>query len=351
MRIENTSLPINQQKSSFETLAREEAARNKPGKGDGAIPVEPDGGIGDGAGPVPIDAGGPDVTTLAIGEEDGSVPIPSEPDGGIGDGGGPIPIDADGPDVTTLAIGEEDGGGGPAPVPAPIGGNIAGTKGDDVLTGSDGDDFIRGRAGNDAISTGQGNDTVRGGRGDDTITVTGIGDKKINGGSGNDTLELKGKQSDYAIQDGRNSTIYTSPDGSRISVRNVETVNFSGGIQPPPPVDTGFQASFALEPNDLGATSLEISKGKAVLTGPDTNFTFTGVDPSGLAIDGPLIATGGAGTINGEQTTAVPLSEFGPAVLTVGSGFNLTGTQGVSAAFANGATLNTAVARADLPAQ
>lgn len=72
----------------------------------------------------------PDVTTLAVGEEDGggglpTGPIPVEPDGGIGDGAGPIPFP---PEATTLALGEEDGGvdfpvdqngppsiGGPAP--------------------------------------------------------------------------------------------------------------------------------------------------------------------------------------------------------------------------------------------
>ena len=317
------------------------------GIGDGAgpipgtpIPVEPDGGIGDGAGPIP------------------GTPIPVEPDGGIGDGAGPIPVDPDGPPIaTTLAIGEEDGGGGPIPAPPPIGGEpgrdgdvITGTKGDDVLDGTNGDDLIRGRAGNDFITTGQGTDTVRGGRGDDTITVTGTGDKKINGGKGHDTLELKGQESDYAIRT-RNSgsTVYTSPNGSRIVARNIESVSFLGNVTPEPPTNPDFIAFYALAPNDLGATSLEITGDTAVLTGPNTDFTFTGIDPSGLAFDGPLIATGGSGTINGEQTTAVPLSPFGDAVLTIGSGFNPTGTQGVSAAFANGDTLNTTVEATALP--
>ncbi|MEZ5479068.1 MAG: hypothetical protein R3E95_16775 [Thiolinea sp.] len=45
----------------------------------------------------------PDVTTLALGEEDG--------------GGFPHPVDK--PDATTLAVGEEDGGGFPQPVDKP----------------------------------------------------------------------------------------------------------------------------------------------------------------------------------------------------------------------------------------
>ncbi len=367
------------------------------------IPVEPDGGIGDGAGPIPKDPddGGPTFTTLALGEEDGgagpipvepdggigdgagpipSGPIPVEPDGGIGDGAGPIPGDASGPGIgpfeggpigggpipvdpddkepifTTLALGEEDGGGGPIDEGGPIGGGrdgdvITGTKGNDTLDGTNGDDLIRGKNGDDVITTGQGNDTVRGGRGDDVISVTGTGDKQINGGKGNDILELKGVESDYAINSGRDNgtTVYTSADGSRITARNIESVQFTGVTPPEPPTDPGFVAFYDLNPNELGATSLNITGEKAVLIGPGTNFTFTGVDPSGLAVDGPLIATGGSGTINGEETTAVPLSQFGDAVLTIGSGFNPTGTQPVSASFANGATLDTTVAAVALP--
>ena len=317
-----------------------------PGIGDGAgpipsgpIPVEPDGGIGDGAGPIP------------------SGPIPVEPDGGIGDGAGPIPVDPDDSDpvLTTLAIGEEDGGGGPVDPGGPIGGGrdgdvITGTRGDDTLDGTNGDDLIRGKKGDDVITTGQGNDTVRGGRGDDVIRVTGTGDKKINGGKGHDTLELKGMESDYAIRSRNNgTTVYTSANGSRIEARNIESVQFTGVTPPEPPTEPEFVAFYELAPNALGATALEITGDQGVLIGPGTNFTFTGVDPSRIAADGPIIATGGSGTINGEETTAVPLSQFGDAVLTIGSGFNPTGTQPVSASFANGATLDTTVAALALP--
>lgn len=302
--------------------------------------------------PTDLKGGGaepPEATTLAIGEEDGGGTIPVEPGGGIGDGAGPIPTDGDDPILTTLAIGEEDGGGGGGK-PEPIGGQITGTKGDDVLDGSVGDDDIRGRDGNDIITTGQGTDRVNGGKGDDFIAVTGIGNKTIDGGQGNDTLELKGQKSNYAIMSrGNDTTIYTAPDGSKIVARGVETVSFAGVVDPvEPPPGTGFTASYQLAPNSIGATSLEISDGKAVLSGPDTNFTFTGVDPSALAADGPLIATGGSGVINGVETTALPLSEFGPAVLNVSLGFNVTGTQFVSANFSNGAMLDTQVVRPDI---
>ncbi len=319
MRIADNAPPLNRENVNFESFVR--GARGDKPAGD--RPQQP-----------------------------GGNPIPVEPDGGIGDGAGPIPVDPDtgGPDVTTLAIGEEDGGGAPIGGGGPIGGGrdgefIMGTRGNDTLDGTNGDDIISGRNGDDVITTGQGNDSVRGGRGNDVISVTGIGDKRINGGTGNDTLELKGAESDYAIQS-RNAgtTIYTSPDGSRIVARNIEAVRFTGVTPPEPPSEPGFTALYELAPNALGVTSLSITGDRAVLTGPGTNFTYTGVDPSGFAADGPLIATGGSGTINGEETTAVPVSQFGDAVLTIGSGFNPTGTQPVSAAFANGATLDTTVA-------
>lgn len=363
MRVSSNCTNSNRQETVFEAYAKKFTQKGKTGNGSALkpavkppsdqtaipkptnpiaapIPVEPDGGIGDGAGPIPIAPPGEDIgaTTLAIGEEDGGGAIPVEPDGGIGDGAGPIPLDPDDLIATTHALGEEDGGG-----PIGGGGTIIGTRGDDVLTGTNGDDLIKGRRGDDIITTGQGNDTVRGGKGDDTITVTGIGDKKINGGLGNDTLELKGLASDYAVRTREGgSTVYTAPDGSRIVARNIETVRFSGEVTPEPPFPD-FVVFYSLTPNDLGVTSLNITGDTAVLTGPGTNFTFTGVDPSGIAADGPIIATGGSGTINGEETTAVMVSPFGDAVLTIGSGFNPTGTQAVSAAFANGATLNTTV--------
>ncbi len=353
MRVSNqTSASPSGKETRFEDIQARIQAEGRPRCG-GGISIAPgsDGKPGapgsDGKPGAPgADGGGSDdpiATTLAIGEEDGGGGVGGDPiattqaigeeDGGGGD---------EGPVVTTQAIGEEDGGGAPG---GEDGNRIIGGKGDDVLTGTDGDDRIAGRRGNDTITTGQGDDRVRGGQGDDTIAVTGTGDKRINGGKGHDTLELKGQASDYAIRSRANgATVYTAADGSRIVARNIETVTFTGAVAPEPPDGGGFTASFALAPNALGATSLDISGDTATLTGPDTDFTFTGVDASGIAADGPIIATGGSGTINGEETTAVALSPFGPAVLTIGSGFNPTGTQDVNAAFANGASLSTTVA-------
>ena len=117
---------------------------------------------------------------------------------------------------------------------------------------------------------------------------------------------------------------------------------------PPPPVEPGFTDDLALAPNDIGATRLIFpGDGTGQLTGPNTNFTFTGIDPTGLFVDGDLIARGGSGLIARSPTTAVP--DASGAVLRVGSGFNPTGTRAVRATFANGAILDTTVLRPGQP--
>ena len=52
--------------------------------------------------------------------------------------------------------------------------------------------------------------------------------KNIRAGRGNDAVELSGSSNDYSITNSGKTTIYTGPDGSRISVRGVEQVFFSG---------------------------------------------------------------------------------------------------------------------------
>lgn len=117
---------------------------------------------------------------------------------------------------------------------------------------------------------------------------------------------------------------------------------------PPPPVQPEFMDDLALAPNDAGATRLVFpGNGTGRLTGPNTDFIFTGVDPTGLFVDGDLIARGGSGLVNGQQTTAVP--DASGATLRVGSGFNVTRTRGVNATFANGTVLRTVVLIGDPP--
>jgi len=109
-----------------------------------------------------------------------------------------------------------------------------------------------------------------------------------------------------------------------------------------PPVEPGFTDDLALAPNDAGATRLTFpGDGTGRLTGPNTDFTFTGVDPTGLFVDGDLIARGGSGVVNGRRTTAVV--DASGIALRLGSGFNVTRTRGVNATFADGTVLNTVV--------
>ena len=98
----------------------------------------------------------------------------------------------------------------------------------DTLVGTDRSEKLRATSGNDQVRTGAGNDRVITGKGDDRIIVDGSGDKNIRGGRGNDAVELSGSSNDYSITNNGKTTIYTGPDGSRISVRGVEQVFFSG---------------------------------------------------------------------------------------------------------------------------
>lgn len=109
---------------------------------------------------------------------------------------------------------------------------------------------------------------------------------------------------------------------------------------PPQPPTGGFMSDLTLQSNALGVTRLLFpGDGTARLTGPGTDFTFTGVDASALAFDGNLVARGGFGTLQGVMTTAVPIAGFGSdAVLSVSSGF-APGPRGVLAQFANGVRL------------
>lgn len=216
---------------------------------------------------------------------------------------------------------------------------ITGTRGRDTLAGTSGNDVINGGRGGDQISTGTGNDVIRGGRGSDTITVDGGGNKRIFGGLGQDTVVIQGAESDFSVRtrtDG--AVVYIADDGSRIVTRNVETVQFT---ELPGGDNSGFVVLVSLGSNSIGATSLSIEGDTAVLSGPGTDFTFTGIDSSAASSGGPVTATGGSGTINGEQTTAVALPGAGGSVLLAGAGFSPTsGDQSITAVFANGDTLN-----------
>lgn len=78
----------------------------------------------------------------------------------------------------------------------PIGEEVVGGDGDDVLNGGPDNDLIDGGAGNDTITGGGGDDTLTGGTGDDLLDGGaghdlldgGAGDDRLEGGPGNDSL-------------------------------------------------------------------------------------------------------------------------------------------------------------------
>lgn len=221
---------------------------------------------------------------------------------------------------------------------------INGTADSDDLAGTNGDDIINARAGADRIDAGAG---------DDKIALDGAGDKLVDGGVGNDVIGLRGVPADYTVIRNGADTLFIDPFGDTITARNVEDVFFQGAdltlsldaLLTGEPVAS---QSFVLSPNSIGAELFVITGDTARLTGPGTDFTFTGVDTSALAFDGPIIATGGSGIIAGEQTTAINNLDDPTApgdVLLIGSGFNPTGTQEFIALFANGVFLETTVAR------
>ena len=98
----------------------------------------------------------------------------------------------------------------------------------DTLVGTDRSEKLRATSGNDQVRTGAGTDRVITGKGNDRIIVDGSGDKDIRAGRGTDTVELAGSSNDYSITNSGKTTIYTGPDGSRISIRGAEQVFFAG---------------------------------------------------------------------------------------------------------------------------
>ena len=223
---------------------------------------------------------------------------------------------------------------------------ILGKGGNDTINGRGGNDFLSGGAGNDTIRTGKGKDFVLGGSGDDRVIVQ--GSAYVDGGKGRDTVVLKGAESDYTQQRGfRGTQVYTTEAGDRVVLRNVEKVRFSEPVAPPPPPPPVGKGQ-ALGPNDAGAERIIIGPDSVRIVGPNTDFTFTNLTDR-RPVDGPLTAAQGSGIINGVETTAVPIGDSRSVVLSIGSGFNPTGTQGVNAAFASGVRLDTQILREDGP--
>lgn len=98
---------------------------------------------------------------------------------------------------------------------------------------------------------------------------------------------------------------------------------------PTPPRPQGKGSVLQLAENPLGVVQIEILPNQVKLTGPQTDFIFSGVEDRRPA-DGPLTASAGLGVINGRPD--------------IGSSFSLGArVQNVSARFISGAVLDTRV--------
>jgi Ca2+-binding RTX toxin-like protein len=99
---------------------------------------------------------------------------------------------------------------------------------DNIIIGGDFNAKLDGGAGNDTLAGGAGNDSLVGGLGNDYFTSAG-GKDTIDGGDGNDELHALDTFESYTItRPTATDTVLTGADGKVITVRNVESFEFSG---------------------------------------------------------------------------------------------------------------------------
>ncbi|EWY37703.1 hypothetical protein N825_16760 [Skermanella stibiiresistens SB22] len=110
----------------------------------------------------------------------------------------------------------------------PLGSELTGTAGADVLRGTAGNDLIQGMGGNDLLIGGAGNDRLYGGAGDDHLDG-GTGNDLIDGGDGIDTAIWTGVRREYGISlNMKGDSTVSGPEGVD-TVRNVEHLVFADG--------------------------------------------------------------------------------------------------------------------------
>ena len=138
--------------------------------------------------------------------------------------------------VTDITYTVDDDGGAtssPASVSVsiiPLGVNLTGTSGADILTGGAFSDTIQGLNGNDTIDGLAGDEFLFGDGGSDTITG-GAGDDTIDAGTGGgDILVYSGNRADYIVHDNQDGT-YLITDTRPGSPDGTDTVITSGSLE------------------------------------------------------------------------------------------------------------------------
>lgn len=144
--------------------------------------------------------------------------LPQEPGEDLGPIGEEV-VGGDGDDVLSGGPDNDliDGGAGNDVITGGGGDDtLSGSTGDDLLDGGAGHDLLDGGEGEDSLEGGSGNDILHGGPGDDLLDGN-AGDDEAWGGSGNDTVVV-GSPGDLVFEDpwgpaaGGNDTLVLAPD-------------------------------------------------------------------------------------------------------------------------------------------
>ncbi|HCL64560.1 MAG TPA: hypothetical protein DIC56_06880 [Rhizobium sp.] len=164
------------------------------------------------------------------------------------------------------------------------GGNdiLFGGNGNDILFGEDGDDILFGEDGADLLIGGIGNDALHGGSGNDNLDG-GDGSDTLDGGDGNDILD--GSQGDDTLDGGAGNDILVGSDGSD---------GLDGG--------TGNDALHGGSGNDtldggVGSDTLDGGDGNDILDGGQGDDTLDGGGGNDILVggDGSDVLDGGTG--------------------------------------------------------
>ena len=172
------------------------------------------------------------------------------------------------------------------------GDNIDGGAGNDTILGGAGNDYLNGGAGDDSVLGGDGddnfsaysggNDTLRGEAGNDNFTVFGNSPAAVvvDGGTESDTLVLGGNFSDYArsLPTGTDTVLVHASTGTIVTVRNVESFQFSDGLK----TLTDVQTNAATPSSD----SLVGTAGNDYFDGGAGNDTLSGLAGNDTLIGG-----------------------------------------------------------------
>ena len=196
------------------------------------------------------------------------------------------------------------------------GGNdiLFGGNGNDILFGEDGDDILFGEDGADLLIGGTGNDALHGGSGNDNLDG-GDGSDTLDGGDGNDILD--GGQGDDTLDGGTGNDILVGGDGSDA---------LDGG--------TGDDTLYGGAGNDNlvgadGSDTLDGGDDDDILDGGDGNDELDGGDGDDVLIGGmgDDVIDGGAGNNSidaGGGCDIIHLSQLGGAnIIDGGDGVDL----------------------------